>query len=220
MTDEAAILVAVVVLLITVGVYIASIETGSRANSFFAYVGSFTRERFLKLDAGAPAGPPSDDSSPRIMLITCVLVLLLGVILNKFYDKIAYGGADTIFPYKVEVRHDFERARSELKSMQQELEALRQFASQPKPRITLADETVLGRCEDIRVRQLALQADLVRIKGEIIRRGLLKDNGEPDAILPKVEAKIDRLTNDIAGISKVCASIGKVGISLEKNATQ
>jgi hypothetical protein len=204
MTTESAVLISVVVLFLTVLVCLISVRE-TRTNRLFAYIGSFAIHKSHRGHSTLEIS----EFSPTIILITCFFVLLLGVALNKFYDRWAYGGTETAFFYEVQVRHDFERARSDLKSMQLELEELKQNASLRTPQITAADGQILGRCEEIRVHQLALQGELVRIKGEIARRGPLRDVNE--TILPKVEAKLNRLEKEISDVSNVCASIGKVG---------
>jgi hypothetical protein len=205
MTTESAALISIVVLFLTAVVWLMSVRA-VRTNSFFAYIGSFAKHKIDREDANLEI---RSDFSPTIILATCFFVLLLGVFLNKFYDRWAYGGIESMFFYEVQVRHDFERARSDLKSMQLELEELKQNVSQRSPPITAADAKILGRCEEIRVHQLTLQGELVRIKGEIARRGLMQNDSE--AILPKVEIKLNRLEQEISDISNVCATIGKVG---------
>jgi hypothetical protein len=205
MTTESAVLISILVLFLTAAVCLISARE-ARTNGFFAYIGSIAKQRFHREH---PALELTAEFSPAVILITCFLVLLFGILLNKFYDKWAYGGHETAFSYEVEVRHDFERARSDLKSMQLELEDLKQNASPRGSQITAADGRILGRCEEIRVHQLALQSELVRIKGEIARRGLMRNDSE--TILPRVETKLNRLEQEISEVSNVCASIGKVG---------
>jgi hypothetical protein len=218
MTLELAVILSVFVLILGGALFALSEFPDGSNNRFFAFIGSavkFNLDRFDKAGHFKKSGSQLDEFSPKIILISCALVILFGGILNKFYDQFAYGNGYS-FLYSVDVRHDYERARSDLAQMKLELAYINQFSARQKnPEAASGGDGDIVKCEEVRIRQLGLQAELVRLRGNLARVPE-KSWSAPESRVPlikRLEQKLESLSDEISNLSRVCSRLGKISSS-------
>jgi hypothetical protein len=208
MTPATAVLVSSTVFAIALALYVTIGLSESSPHKFLAYIGKHFEGTANRLSLHASIG------TAMLIVCTCLFVILLGIATSIYFDRIAYSIAGVPI-YKVEVRRDFDRARSEYRLMKTDLEGVKQrLSSEQLASVSDRDKQILQTCEGTRLRQLALQADLIRVKEVIAgQSNTQKLSDEDQTMLHALESKMDKLGDQITELSNICSQLGKVGPS-------
>jgi hypothetical protein len=178
----------------SVDILIALVSGGLSYSSITLCVSSLVTT-INKLGSGDP-----QTNSGRIgkCIVSLIVMIVFLIIISIVYSKIISKVLTT----------QYRLMKTDLEGVKQRLSS-EQLAS-----VSDRDKQILQTCEGTRLRQLALQADLIRVKEVIAgQSNTQKLSDEDQTMLHALESKMDKLGDQITELSNICSQLGKVGPS-------